>query len=287
MARGTGVGNGAQRDNSEDAFQQHAAVSDGFRVTFLVQLLGRRTGRYEGMEARNSTAGDGREENREQEQDAVLRGHGEARESREQVRIDIGMGAENADYGDNQHGIQQEGTQIVTRLEQDPDRGDRGDGDVNADEDHPGLGGEIQRMPIHADGHDEDDGRDAKDRRGYDGGVPVINEDAEHDGDDDEEQGNHGHGGIGRAGCLIEDAVPVRGAEGRGNNGCEGCHDENQRQVGEGDKELFGAFGHIGRNNFPDGLSLVPDRRKERPEIMDAAEEDGRYFKAQPRTSTT
>ena len=188
------------------------------------------------MEPGNGAAGHGREQDREQEQDTVLRGYGEAREGREQFRVDIRMGAEDADDGDNQHGVQQEGAQVVTGLEQNPDGRDGGDGDVEADNPHPGLRGEVERVEVHADGHDEDDGDDAEDGRGRNGLMAAVYADAEDDGYGDEEQGDHGDGSIRRTGRRVEHTVLEGGTEGGGHDGREGCHDEDQCQIGEDDE---------------------------------------------------
>ena len=105
------------------------------------------------MESGDSAAGYGSEQNREQQLYAVAVVNRKAGYSREQFRIDIGMSAYNADDGYDQHGIQQEGAQVVTGLQQDPDRGYGSNGDINTDNPHPGTGGEVERMEVHADCH--------------------------------------------------------------------------------------------------------------------------------------
>ena len=105
------------------------------------------------METGDSAAGYSGEQNREQQLHAVAVINRKSGHSREQFRIDIGMSAYNADDGYDQHGIQQEGAQVVTGLQQDPDRGHGSNGNVDANNPHPGTGGEVERMEVHSDGH--------------------------------------------------------------------------------------------------------------------------------------
>ena len=185
------ISDGAEGDDREYAFQQHAAVSDRLCIRFLIQLLRRRAGGYERVEARDRAAGYGREKDREHVLYAIAIVYRKAGVSREKVRLDIRMGAYDAYDSDSQHRIEQEGRQVVTRLEQDPDRSDGGDGDVETDEPHPCGGGEIQRMPVHADRHAGYDRSDAQDGGGHHGGVTAIYSKSEYDSNKDEEERYH------------------------------------------------------------------------------------------------
>ena len=115
------------------------------------------------MEAGNSTAGDGDEQRGEQEAgsgglvrdglagliDQRLAGGGvigrvRGDEARERRDLQVGRGAhearaDDADDGQDDHAVQQVAGQVVARLQQDPHRGNRGDEDVHAQDDHPGV----------------------------------------------------------------------------------------------------------------------------------------------------
>ena len=107
------------------------------------------------------------------------------------------IAAQDTQNCNNHHAVEQEGGQIVTGLEQDPDRSDRSDGDVHTTDEHPSGVGEHQGMEIQADGQADDDGDDADDTGDAQRGVAAIDQEAEDDGHDDEQDGDHGHGRMG------------------------------------------------------------------------------------------
>lgn len=59
-------GDGAQRDDRDQALEKHAAIGNRLRLAFPVKLLGRRAGGDEAMETRDGAACDGDEERREE-----------------------------------------------------------------------------------------------------------------------------------------------------------------------------------------------------------------------------
>ena len=56
-----GIGHGDQGHDGQHALNQHTAVSNGFRMGLLIQLLGGSAGSDQGMKTGNSAAGDGGE----------------------------------------------------------------------------------------------------------------------------------------------------------------------------------------------------------------------------------
>ena len=129
-------------------------------------------------------------------------------------------------------------------------------------------------MEVHADGDDADDGDNADDGSHTHGNVPAVHGKAEDNGDDDEQQGDHGDPGVGGGGGHIQHALIEGGTEGAGNDGGEGSHHQNQGQVGEDQEQALGALAHVGGDDFADGLAAVTDGGEQSTEIMDAAEED-------------
>ena len=186
----------------------------------------------------------------------------------------VGMGNDDAQGSDGQHGVQQEGGQIVTGLQQDPHGSHGSHSDVDTDDPHPGLAGQVDGVEVHADGDDGDDGQNADDGSGAHGDIPAVHGKAKDDSDDDEQQGNHSHTGIGQRSGLVQNALIEGGAEGAGHDGGEGSHDQDQGQVGEDQEQPLGAGAHVGGDDFADGLTAVTDGSEQGAEIVDTAEED-------------
>lgn len=201
--------------------------------------------KIQGNGSRKSPAGNGREEDREQVLYAVSIVHGEACVSREEVRIDIRMRAYDADDGNDEHRIEKERTQVVTRLEQDPYRSDGSNRDVKADQPHPCRLGEVNRMEVHADAHAEDDSADSHHCGYCHGYMETVYDKAENDGSHNEEHRNHGNGCFDSTLFHIDRAVFNRCAERGSNDGSKGCNDKDQCQVREYDEELLGSLRHI------------------------------------------
>lgn len=132
-------------------------------------------------------------------------------------------------------------------------------------------------MEIHADGHAEDNGNYAKDGGSHHASVAAVYRKAEDNGYGNKEQGYHGHGRLGGTLCFIHHAVFIDSAEGGSHDGCKGRHHQDQSQIRENNEKLLGPFGHIGGNDFANGLPVVPDRGKEGAEVMDAAEENAAH----------
>ena len=64
------------------------------------------------------------------------------------------------------------------------------------------------------------------------------------------------------------------GAKGGSHDGRKGRYNQDQCQVRENNEKTFCPTGHIGGNNFADGLAFMPYGREQGAEVMDAAEED-------------
>ena len=106
MACFSSVGDSAEGDDSEYAFQKHAAVSNRFCILFFIQLFGSGAGGYERMETGNSAASYGGEQDREQVLGACFIGYNEISECREEIRVDVRMSAYNADDSNDEHCIE-------------------------------------------------------------------------------------------------------------------------------------------------------------------------------------
>ncbi len=271
------IGDGTEGDDCEHTFQKHAAIGDGLCILFFIQLLGSGTGRNERMESGNRAAGNGGEKDGEEVLGTICIMDYKSGVRREKIGVDIRMSTDDADDSHDEHRIEQERGQIVSWLQKDPYRCDGSDGDVKADEPHPGGGGEIERMEIHADVHTESDGSDPHDGGNGHAHVTAVYSKSKDNSYQDEEDGNHGYRS--RSGTLrfIQYTIIIDRTKGIGYDGCKGSNDENQGEIGENDKELLGSLTHIGGNDFPDGLAVMTDRGKEGAEVMNAAEENAAY----------
>ena len=178
-------------------------------------------------------------------------------------------GADDGDDSDDHHAIEQEGAQVVTRLEQDPDRQQRSDRDVDRDEEHPEGTAEVQADEL-AEHNDENDADDADDRGRTDLGVLAVHEEAEDSGDDDEEDGGHGRGAVGRIGG----GGRIDRNEGAGHDSGEGGDDQDQNGEGEDDEEALGLDAHGVLHDLADGAAVVTDGGEQSAEVVHGAKED-------------
>ena len=185
MAGFSRICNGTQCQDGQDAFQQHAAISNRFRICFLIQLFGCGSGGNQRMEPGNCATGNGCKQNGKHVLYSVTIVHCESCKGREQLRIDIGMRAHNAYKRNKKHCIQQERTQIVTGLQQNPYRRHRRDGNINTHDNHPCIGGQIQRMEIHTHCHNCNDGHNTQHRGNCHGRVSAVYAEAKYNGNQD------------------------------------------------------------------------------------------------------
>ena len=228
------------------------------------------------MEAGDSAAGDGNEQCREQ---VAQRGTGRGERIGKACEcghcVDAGMAADDADNCEDHHAVEQEGAQVVTRLEQDPNRRYGCDEDVNAADDHPGLVAEVDRMPVQADIHCNGDQNNADDGGNTERSVSSVNEETEEDCQNDEEDGDHRGAGVCGAGCVVDSAVfKVSCLEGVCNDRAECGNDEQEGQVSKDDEQTLCLQTDTVFDNGADGFALVADGCEQCAEVVHAAEED-------------
>ena len=268
-------GGSDQGEDGQDALDDHGAVADDLGVLLGVDLLGAGAGGDQAVEAGDGAAGDGDEQGRDQIAAAGLPA-GEGLE----LELAAPGAAEDADESQDHHAVQQEAGQIVTRLEEYPDREQGGQGDVHGDEDYPGGTRQVD-ADVQADEGDDDDADDADDGRGTDLGAPAVDEVAEDDGYDDEQQARGRRGGV--AGGVVhahgDEVVGVAvgingGLERTGNDGGEARDDEDEHQQREDDEELVGLGADVVLYDLADGAAAVTDGREQSAEVVHGAEED-------------
>ena len=176
--------NGTECQNGKYALQKHSTVSDGLRILFLIELLGRRTGRNQRMEPGDRTARNRRKQDREQHLNTIAIIHCKTGKSRECIHGR--MCTDHAESCNDKHRIKQERAQVITGLQQDPHRRNRCDRNVNTYYDHPGLCREIDRMEIHAYYHADNNGCHTQDGRNQHGSISAVNRKSKNNGDQNE-----------------------------------------------------------------------------------------------------
>ena len=138
------IANCYNSNGCQNAFQEHGAVTNQLCTLFVIQLLGGGTGGNQGMEAGDSTAGNGYEQHGEHGVIA-LRRRIKGGNSRQ---LNAGLINGDACQSKSDASIQQEGVQIVTRLQQNPNRSDGSDEDISHEDVDPGSLGQNQREHV-------------------------------------------------------------------------------------------------------------------------------------------
>ena len=238
------------------------------------------------MEARDGAAGNGDEQHGED----GLAIHDEAVEG---IDLHTGTGRADADDGQDDDAVEQEGIQIVTGLEQDPHGHHGGDEDVHQGDHHPGV-------LAHAHDGEVEAGSNAAAQQGHahhgvDQGVVVAAlQQAEEHRQGDEQQGGRRHGTSGAGvlishshsrvvGFLVQHAFHHvgfladrrgDGGEGTGHDVAEGRHHQQQHQEHEDVEDQLGLAADVLLNHLADGLAIVADGSEQGGEVLHAAEED-------------
>ena len=256
-----------QGDNAKGGLNDHGAVADDLGILLVVDLLGRSTGADQGVEAGAGAAGDRDEQEREQ---GLAGGVLPAVEGRAFHGGSTGEGtADNGDDRDDHHAIEQEGAQVVTGLEQNPDREHRSNRDVNGNEEHPEGTAEVQ-ADILAKDNDGDDAENADDGGRADLRVLAVHEEAEDSGNDDEQDGGHCSGAVGGIGGCRR----INRHEGACDNRREGGDDQDQNGQGEDDEQTLGLDAHGVLHDLTDRAAVVTDGGEQRAKVVHGAEED-------------
>ena len=173
-----------QSDDRQAGLDDHCAVADDLCVLLGIKLLGGGAGTDQGVEAGHSAAGNGDKQCGEQSAD----GGSPAGECRQGNHCSTGeSAADDADNSHDHHTVEQEGAQVVTGLEQHPDRQQRGQHNINGNEDNP-CGAAHVDADVQAGNDDGNNTDDAHDGGGADLHVLAVHEEAEDEGDNDEQQ---------------------------------------------------------------------------------------------------
>ena len=220
------------------------------------------------MEAGDCTAGDGDEQGREEGGGAV-----EALPACECRQINSCAGEHDTDESDDHHAVEQEGGQVVTRLEQHPDRKQRSHDYVHCDEEDPEGAAGVDTEVQAGDG-DEHDADDADDSGGADLAVLAVHEVTEDESDNDEQKRGGRGGGVAADVCTANGEHGAFGNEGAGHDCGEGSNDENENEQGEDGEQSLCLDAYLILDDFADGAAVVADGGEQSTKVMHCAEED-------------
>ena len=214
------------------------------------------------MKARDRTAGDRDEEDREQ----VKAVHFEARES---GHADFGVLDENARHRAKDHPDEQEHREVVARRLQSPHRNDRRGEEVREDDVAPGFGvrknGKCNPRRDHRD-HKHHARHELNARRG----LRVLEEEPEKDGHNHVKKRNRGGGRV-RDDFRTVLREPVEGP--RDHVAESGDHEKREEPAKE-EKELPTRATDIVFDDGTDRAAVVLHRRVESRKVLHGAEED-------------
>ncbi len=180
-------------DNTESRLNNHGAVADDLSIFLIVDLLGGSTGGDQGVEAGAGAAGNRDEQEREERlAGRVL----PSVESRSFNGCCACKGtAKNSDDSNGHHTIEQEGAQVVTRLEQNPDWQQGCNRDVYCNEDNPEGTAEVESSKL-ADNNNRDDADNTSDGGRADRSILAVHKETEDCSNDDKEDRCHCSGAV-------------------------------------------------------------------------------------------
>ena len=185
------------------------------------------------------------------------------------------MAADDADNSQNDHAVQQERTEVITGLQQNPNGGNGGYGNIHAHDDDPDIIAEIDGMPVEANVHTDGNADNADNGGNTQRGVAAVDKETKEDCHQDEHNGDDGGGSIGRGCGNIHSAVSgIGGLESVGHDGRESGHHKDQGQIGEDNEQFLGLGADCIADDFTDGLALMANGSKQGTKVMHAAEED-------------
>ena len=181
---------GDQGYHAERGFNQHSAVTNGFRVCLFGKLFGGSTRRHKGVEAGTRATGNRDKEGGEERPDP---GFPAGKGGNFKRRVSGNGGDHNTDYRQNHHAVEQVTGQIVAGLEQNPDRRKGGNCDIDADQHDPRHTGH-GKPDVQAEYQHQADADNPRQRRGQNrqahAGCGVTVNDRQHDKQD----GDHSRG---------------------------------------------------------------------------------------------
>ena len=252
-------GGGNQRDDGQKSLDEHAPIGNGLGIRLFVQLLGRRARGDQRVKSRNRPASHRHKENGKEHPLALDAERGKS------GRLHLGAGGEDPRHARDEDHIQQKGAQVVSRLQEHPDRRDGGEEDVHKQYDLPRIAGECRVARQHQWKTQSQGNAPGQQRHADDGGQPqrgieAVHTHAKNDGHHNEQERGRRRGG------LFHKHI----GHGMGKHGDHQC-DQRPRK---GQKQTLARGAHVLFNDFSDGLAAVPHGGHERREVVDPSQEN-------------
>ena len=275
LERGTGGGGAVcsggstgntQGEDSQQALKNHGAVADLEHILLILNGLGGGAGGNQTVEAGDGTAGDRDKEDGE---------HGAQLgivEAGKDGQVHRGVGNQQADDSTGDHCAEHKGGHIVAGLLEHPHRQNCGKEDVNEGDVAPCGLAEHQRA-VHADGKGQDNEDDTDDGLAPAGEVELLLDEAEHNGEHHEHDGNHAGRAVGEGGFDLC-AVSIKGVEGAGNHVCKGSNDDAAEQPAEQQEQLAAGLADVLLDQQAHRLAVILDGSVQSAEVSDSAEKD-------------
>ena len=256
----------AQGQNSQQTFEDHGAVANLQHILFVLNGLGRSTGRNKAMETGNRTTGNGDEQDGEHGAQFLIG------ETSEDGQIHGGMCDQQTDHGTCDHGHEHEGGHVVTGLLQQPHGQDGCKEDVDEGDVAPCSlaqdDGEV--CTDHEGQNDEDDADDALLPAGE---AELLLDQAEDDSEHHEHDGNHAGSAVGLCG-LHQSTIGAKGIEGAGDHVSKCCDDDAAEQPAEQQEQLAASLADVLLDQHAHGLAIVLDGSIQSAEVGHSTKED-------------
>ena len=269
----------AEADCRHERLEEHRAVADRPGVELVLELLARRTGGDQRMEAGARAAGDRDEEHRH-EAAALGRPGRERRIADLRIPGDELVGKDQADRGTEQRHIQKAAAEMATRLEEEPHGRQRRHETVGEQQNAPDLlgtgvvraddRGEVEGDPLAGPDREADQRHEDR-RRQPDRHLQKAHAHAHHEREDEIEEARRRDPAAGDSFAILEH---LSADEARGGDVGEGDDDVDQRDPHERQKEDVAPPAHVVADHLGDRAGLVADARHERREVVNAADED-------------
>ena len=265
----SGCTGNAEGQNSQQAFQHHSTVTNLQHILFAFNRLGRSTGGNQTVEAGNSTASHGNEQNGEHgAQFFVI-------ETGKDGQVHGGMCNQQANNSTGNHADEHEGGHVVAGLLQQPHGQNCSKENVNKGDVAPGSLVKNQGE-FHADSKGQHDEHDAQNSLFPAGEVKLLLDQAKHNSEQHEHDGNHagcavGGSCISQAGNAVNRGVSVKST---GNHISKSCNNDAAEQPAEQQEQLAAQLADVLFDQHAHGLAVVLNGSIQSAEVGNSAKEN-------------
>ena len=254
-----------QGNDCQHTFQQHGTVGYRQHALFILYLFGSSTGRYQGMETGNSSAGNGYKQNREQ----ILPVH---IKSIKCFQITGRIRNKYPNDSTYNHENQKVAVQVVTRLKQRPYRNNTGNHNVRKNNEMPCSAlqkdWKIQAKSNCSYQHNNCDGCIHPFIQ-----LSVFQNHSKGNCLQNEQHGGHCNCTICSNSGNLASLAYRESIKGSRNNICKGSDDQNTKQPAEQQEHFLSQLANILFNNVSNRTAFVLYRRVHSRKVLDSSKE--------------